>query len=222
MATRLVLIHTSSVLMSMLSDLASKVMPNVKISNILDDSLLPEVIREGGLTTNVSKRIALYVMAAEETGCDAVLNVCSSVGEAYDTAARLVRIPVLKIDEPMARKAAEIGGRIGVLATLKTTLDPTCRLIERCVAEGKKKAQIKRKLSDEAFQALISRDAVTHDRLVSKAIRDLAKTCDVIVLAQGSMARIVPLIRDEIKVPLLSSPELGMQYAAQMLKSKRQ
>lgn len=218
MNKKLTMIHTSAVLMAPLRELASRIMPDVQISNILDDTLLPEVLREGGVTASVARRIALYVMAAETAGCDAVLNVCSSVGEAYDAAAALVRVPVIKIDEAMARKAVQIGGTIGVLATLQTTLDPTCRLIERFAREKGKGITLKRRLSDEAFQALISGDSGKHDRLVSAAIVNLAKTCDSVVLAQGSMARIVPAVKDRVSVPVLSSPESGLRLAAKVLR----
>jgi len=41
----------------------------------------------------------------------------------------MVGIPVVRVDEPMAEKAVQTGTRIGVAATLATTLKPTTELI---------------------------------------------------------------------------------------------
>ncbi|MEI7430796.1 MAG: aspartate/glutamate racemase family protein [Betaproteobacteria bacterium] len=63
-----------------------------------------------------------YVQAAANNGADLIFNQCSSVGEAVDIAARLVSVPVLKIDSAMAQRAIEIGTKIGVVATVQSTM----------------------------------------------------------------------------------------------------
>lgn len=125
MSANVFVIHTSSVSVQELTGLFRELAPEVTVRNIIDDSLLPEVLAHGGVTKGVRKRIAQYVVIAQEAGADVILNQCSSVGEAALEAARLVTIPVVRIDEPMARVACETGGRIGVIATLRTTLGPT-------------------------------------------------------------------------------------------------
>ena len=66
-------------------------------------------------------------MKAAENNCEAVLNACSSVGEVADcvqSAAAYLGMPIVRIDEEMCRDAARKGSRIGVMATLPTTLIP--------------------------------------------------------------------------------------------------
>ena len=66
-----------------MKQLFAEIMPHVRLINIMDDSLLPDVMREQSISSNVTRRMALYVMAAEATGADAVLSLCSSLGRPW-------------------------------------------------------------------------------------------------------------------------------------------
>lgn len=60
-----------------------------------------------------------------------------------------------------------------------------------------------------------------HDRIVREGLLSLMLDVDVIVLAQASMARVVDSLPDEErKVPILSSPKLGIEAARQVLEGK--
>ena len=48
--------------------------------------------------------------------------------------------------------------------------------------------------------------------------RLIAKQVDVIVLAQGSMARLIPQLRQELSIPVLSSLESGVKRVSDVLK----
>src|SRR5437764_11365299 len=127
-------IHTGPVLIEVLKPLLAELLPSTRLVNVMDDGLLTDVRAAGGLTPLLRKRLIYYGAIAERSGADAILNCCSSVGEAaYDLATK-VRIPVVKIDDAMTTAAVEHGSRIAVLATLATTLDPTERLIQRKAA----------------------------------------------------------------------------------------
>ena len=85
----LALIHTSQVFLSvetLMKQMFVEIMPEVRLISILDDSLLPDVLTTMSISNNVTKRLCLYVLAAEAAGVDAVLSLCSSVGPAIDVA----------------------------------------------------------------------------------------------------------------------------------------
>jgi Asp/Glu/hydantoin racemase len=210
-------IHTGPVLVDVLRKLFSEMLPEVRLVNIVDDSLLTDVRSAGALTPAVSRRIVGYGLIAASSGADAVFNCCSSVGEAADVLTKMVDIPVVKIDDRMALRAAELGSRIGVMATVATTLDPTERLILRKAAEGGRQVQTKRYLADSAFDALLAGDADRHDQLVRATVEHAMDENDVVVLAQGSMARLVPLVQGHSSVPVLSSPRLGIEALRERL-----
>ena len=134
-----------------------------------------------------------------------------------ETAAGLVNVPVLRVDQPMAAIAVEKGSRIGILATLSTTLDPTNDLVQRNAAQVGKEVELFPQLCEGAFEALMAGDAETHDKLVGDALKAMSETVDVIVLAQASMARVVeanPSLAE--KLPILASPPIAMEYLSKI------
>jgi Asp/Glu/hydantoin racemase len=215
---RLGLIHTSATLVPIFQQLCKAKLPEVETFNIADDSLIKDVIRRGELTPHTARRVVDHVASAEAAGADYILVTCSSIGRAVETAAGLAGVPVLRVDEPMADKAVQSRRRIGVIATLPTTLEPTADLIQRRAAKAAREVQIVSRLCEGAFDALMAGDGAHHDVLVSGALKQLASQVDVIVLAQASMARVVDgLAPEDRSVPILASPPIAIDYLATIL-----
>ena len=215
-----VLVHTSFVSVQALTDLFRELGPGIEVRHIVDDTLLAEVLANRGVTPAVRRRMRAYYQAAEAAGADLIFNQCSSVGEAADLAARRVRVPVIKVDTAMAEEACRIGTRVGVVATLETTLGPTCRLVESTARRMKQKVKVTRCLVRGAFDILVGGDAAKHNTMVIEAIRGLAEKVDVIVCAQGSMVAILPAL-GETKVPVLTSPRLGVESAVRFIGAQK-
>ena len=212
------LVHTSATLVPMFAELCSKYLPHVKTFNIVDDSLIKNTIACGELTPDTSRRVVNYAGSAQDAGADFILFTCSSIGPAVEAAAALTKVPVLRVDQPMADKAVQTGKRIGVIATLSTTLEPTSDLVKRRAAVAGKEIVLVSKLCEGAFDALMSGDAATHDKKVGDALKQLSTEVDVIVLAQASMARVVDTLSEADKrVPILASPPIAIQYLATIL-----
>jgi Asp/Glu/hydantoin racemase len=211
MPKKLALIHTATVNATTITHLCKEAMPDVEVFNIVDESLLKNTIAEQKLTPTTYRRLAGYLESAEAAGADAILVTCSSIGPAVDTARPLVNVPVLRIDQAMADEAVRKGTRIGVIATLSTTLEPTAALIQASATVQNKPIDLVTYLCTGAFDAVISGDTVTHDRLVTAGLKELMDKVDVIVLAQATMARVVDTLpAEEKRVPILSSPRLGV------------
>lgn len=212
------LIHTSATLVPVFQQLCNQHLPGVQIFNIVDDSLIKNVIKCGELRPDTARRVVNYAASAEAAGADFILYTCSSIGAAVETAATLTKTPVLRVDQPMADKAIQTGNKIGVIATLSTTLNPTTDLVKRRAAVAGKEVQVISKLCEGAFDALMSGDASKHDTMVAAALKELSSQVDVIVLAQASMARVVDSLSEaDKKVPILSSPSIAIQHIATIL-----
>ena len=215
---KLGLIHTSATLVPVFAQLCKEKLPGVETFNIADDSLVKGIMAAGSLTPQIARRVAGYLESAELAGADYILVTCSSIGPAVEAGAKLTGVPVLRVDQPMADKAVATGKKIGVIATLRTTLEPTADLIQRRAAVAGKKITLTSKLCDGAFDALMSGDAATHDAKVAAALKALSKQVDVIVLAQASMARVVDKLAPADKhVPILASPGIAVDYLATVL-----
>jgi Asp/Glu/hydantoin racemase len=217
MAT-IVVVHTGPVTVQPLKDQFKEQLPDVRMINIVDDSLLNDVRSAGHLTPEVTGRLYTYMSNAQAMGADYILNACSSVGEAVDTLRGMIRTPIIKIDETMALEASRIGSRIGVVATVKTTLEPTVRLIRKKAAEAGRDVHVVERVAEEAFEALLAGDGERHDAVLKRTILALADEVDVVVLAQVSMARLVPAL-GATRVPVLSSPQSGVATVKAALSS---
>jgi Asp/Glu/hydantoin racemase len=207
---KVALIHTGFVLVDILTNLFKEIIPDAELIHIVDDSLLREVLKNGKVTKPVINRMINYFKAAEFYNVDCILNVCSSVEEVVDIAREIISTPIIKIDEKMAEEAVKRAKVIGVAATLNTTLNPTCRLIESKANEINRKIDIIRILCPGAFEALVDGDLKKHDEIVLRDINELAKKVDVIVFAQGSMARLVPDLDRSLADKILTSPRSGV------------
>ena len=227
MTQKLVYIHTVASLVGPFNDLSKELLPGVEIFHIADEMLLKVVLAQGGLSPFIFQRVAEHVVAAERLGAAAVQCTCSSISPCVDASRPLVGIPVLKIDEPMVdlalhqalssgHSAAHNGrARIGVAATVPTTLKPTTDLVRARAAALGMDVQVESALCEGAFALLQSGDAAAHDQMVSSTLRGLMQRSDVVILAQASMARVAALIpAEEQTAPILSSPRLAVQRLA--------
>jgi Asp/Glu/hydantoin racemase len=215
---RLGLVHTSATLVPIFAQLCKDKLPGVEVFNIADDSLVKGIREAGSLTAQISRRVAGYLESAELAGADYIMVTCSSIGPAVEAGAKLIGVPVLRVDQPMADQAVATAKKIGVIATLATTLEPTADLIRRRAEKAGKNIEITSRLCEGAFEALMSGDAATHDAKVAAALKELSKQVEVIVLAQASMARVVDTLAAEDKrVPILASPGIAVDYLATVL-----
>lgn len=216
MSKKLGLIHTSATLVPVFAALCKEKLPGVEVFNIADDSLVKGIREAGSLTAQIARRVAGYLESAELAGADYIMVTCSSIGPAVEAGAKLIGVPVLRVDQPMADQAVRTAKRIGVIATLRTTLEPTADLISRRGAVAAKQVEIMAKLAEGAFEALMAGDAAKHDAMVAVALKDLSQKVDVVVLAQASMARVVDtLSAADKRVPILASPGIAVDYLAQ-------
>lgn len=218
MARRIAFIHTVTALIPLVRELCAELVPDADPFNIVDESLLQNTIRAGRLERVTYRRLAAYVMSARDAGAEAIMVTCSSIGPAVEVTRGLVDVPVLRIDEPMADAAVRIGRRIGVAATLSTTLEPTSALLKARAAAAGAEIELVPALAEGSFPAVMAGDTARHDELVRTSLRELGARCDVIVLSQASMARVVDTLASaERPVPILSSPRLGIERLAQVL-----
>lgn len=212
------LVHTSSSLVPVFDQLCKEKNLDVNLVHIEDASLINDVISQGLVSAETANRVLEQIASAEKSAPDCVMVTCSSIGPAVDAAQQKFKTPILRVDQPLADRAVALGSKIGVVATLITTMVPTTELLERSAKKIDKKIELTTELCNEAFTAYANGDYEKHDAAVLDAIKRMAPNVDAIVLAQASMARAVGnLSAEEIGVPILSSPSLAVDYLAKVL-----
>jgi glutamate racemase len=205
-----------------MNQLFVKEFPEITIRNILDDSLVKEVIANGNVISHgVVRRVCSYVVSAELSGADLVVITCSTISVIARVAERLVGIPVMRIDEPMAEFAVKRGNRIKVLATISSTVTPSVQLIEEKSRQKGKELVLDSSLFEMARQFLNEGNPEEHDRVLREEIENVLKKFDLVVLAQASMARVLDTLDAEKRNNVLTSPALAVEYIKKRFLSRR-
>lgn len=184
-----------------------------------DPSILADVREAGYVTAAPAARLVKMYMNAVEEGADAVLNLCSSVGEVADAAqdiAKYTGVPIVRVDEEMCREAVRIGKKIAVMATLPTTMQPTMNTVLRVARELGKHVELRAVLVDGAFGL----DQEQFKARMSEKAGEAADDVDVILFAQGSMAYCEGYIAEKYGKPVLSSPRFGAAALKAALQAK--
>ena len=209
MKAALVYTSTTPELIELVEKEVGAVIPEgTEVVSYQDPSILAEVREAGYVTAPPAARLVGMYMEAVSAGADVILNLCSSVGEVADAAqdiARYTGIPIVRVDEEMCREAVRQGKRIGVMATLPTTLNPTKNTILRVAREMNKHVELVDALVDGAFGL----DQEQFKALMSEYAGKIADKVDVILFAQGSMAYCEEYIHEKYNKVVFSSPRFG-------------
>ena len=211
MNVKVALVYTSTTpeLIELVEREVGAVLPKeTEVISYQDPSILAEVRDAGYVTAPPAARLVGMYMEAVSAGADAILNLCSSVGEVADAAqdiAKYTGIPIVRVDEEMCREAVRQGKRIGVMATLPTTLEPTKNTIKRVARERHGSVELVDALVDGAFGL----DQEQFKELMTQYAGKIADQVDVILFAQGSMAYCEEYIHDKFGKTVLSSPRFG-------------
>ena len=184
--------------------------PDVRLMNLLDDSLSADLARDGKLSEAMTDRFLALGDYAAATGSDAILFTCSAFGPCIEAVARAhAPMPVLKPNEAMIEQAVTMGRKIGLLSTFPPTL-------QSMPPEFPASVQIVPRLAGGALAALDRGDRATHDRLIVEASKSL-RDCDVIALAQFSIASTAPLVADATGKPVVTTPDSAVAKLKKLL-----
>lgn len=205
-------LHTSPVHVATFDALTHQTWPLVSTLHVVDEPMLVQA-RENG-AASVQDRVRMRIEQLIGNGAEVVVCTCSTIGGVAEQAAQ--EVATFRVDRPMAQEAARIAGRIGVLAALESTLEPTRSLLLEEIAASGRTASIELVIAEDAWAHFEAGDTQSYVSRLVDAATDLAERSDVIVLAQASMAPAEPYLQ-QLGVPVLSSPGLAVQHAVQRL-----
>jgi len=188
----------------------ARLWPQASLMNLVDDSLSADLARDGRLTEAMTARFLSLGRYAADTGADAILFTCSAFGPCIEAVARAhAPMPVLKPNAAMIEQAVARGRRIGLLSTFAPTL-------ASMPPEFPKGIELVPKLVPGALAALDRGERAEHDRLVVEASHDL-RDCDLIALAQYSMAPAAALVTAASGCPVLTTPDSAVMKLKELL-----
>lgn len=213
-------IHAASLTIPAIKVYTDKFIPEVTIMHCCDDTIQRDNIAAGpGIIPKRNYyKFAQYAHNLEEAGVDCILLACSTFNYAAELARPMINTPIAQIDRPMMEKAVQTGRKIGLLATLGTTVPSSERLLDIAAGEAGKEIERKTVLCSEAFEEYTKGNVEKHNEILIDAIDKLGKEVDCIVMAQLSMSALAPYLKDT-RVPVYNSGETGLQRVREMLES---
>ena len=212
------IIHAVNLTIRAMQPFLERYIPDIEVMHLCDDTIQRDNIRAGvGVIpkTNYFK-FAQYAHNLQEAGADMILLACSTFNYAAELARPMIDIPIMQIDRPMMELAVCAGTRVGLLATLSTTVPSSERLLRIVAAERKKEVEVITVLREEAFRAIQKGDTDTHNAILLEEIEKLSGKVDSIVLAQLSMSALAPHLT-KTRVPVYDSGTTGFGRIRQML-----
>jgi Asp/Glu/hydantoin racemase len=205
--SRVAFVHTVGTVLDQFRARTKAEFPELDVFHVLNEGLLQDLLR-GKPADGVFERLAEQLHVVEESGADLIVVTCSSTSPGVDVARERLGIPVLKIDDPMARLAVATAHRIGLVCTATSTLEASSKLLRNHAAAQGREIELEPILLSDAYDALLSGDRETHDRIVLAAATELAAKVDLVVLAQASLAPLQVQLAAAVSVPVLASPDL--------------
>ncbi len=189
--------------------------PELKTVNLLDDGIM-SALASLDVDRAVRRLAEMTELAWLEYRASVAVVTCSAVSrEGMRDLRTRSKIPILKIDEPMARRAAAAGRRIGIVATFPATVATTVELLHAAAAVPLETTHV---LAAEALQALLRGEVEEHDRLLLESARQVElEGIDALVLAQVSMARLESQVRAIVRVPVFSSLATSLDEVRSLL-----
>lgn len=201
------IIETGTGTQQKLMETCACVLPEVKAYQIIDDSLLPSIVKAGSLTPAIKQRFLGYYKMADDLHVDAILHSCTLAASLVDYLRQFFATPIVRLDEGMARKAVAVGGKVVVFGSMQLSIDNHSALIRDIASKEGKSINITGHLLHN----------VKDTAATAAEIKAAAVDADVVSLSQPSMDCLVPLI-DGIKACVLSPTQLGFEYLKEMLK----
>jgi aspartate/glutamate racemase len=213
------IIHANNITIRAMQPFIEKYVPEVSVMHLVDDTIQRDNIAAG--VGVIPKRnyfkFAQYAHNLEEAGVDLILLACSTFNFAAELARPMINVPIAQIDRPMMELAVSTGRKIGLLATLNTTVPSSERLLRIAAAEKGKEIEITTVLCEPAFAAISKGDAATHNAILLGEIERLSKSVDCIAMAQLSMSALAPHLTNT-RVPVYNSGDTGFGRVREMLR----
>ncbi len=203
---KLGIIHAALITTRAVQRYLDEFVPEVEVVHYVDDTIqntnfasAPGVIPPKNYTKFVQA-----ALSQQEYGVDLILLACSTFNRAVEYARPMIATPLLQIDRPMMDLAVRQGSRLGLLATVPTTVPASERLLHLAATEAGKTVTVTTRLCSDAFAALKAGQPEKHNDLLLAEIDRLSSEVDAIVLAQLSMSALEPRLT-ATKVPVYNS-----------------
>lgn len=211
---RLGFLHTADVHVATFDALLDDLAPDLQRWHVVEPGLLTAA-RAG---ESVTAPVEAALRRLRQDGAGVIVCTCSTLGEIAESLAPALRLPVVRVDRPMAAAAVASGPRVLLVTALTSTLEPSRALLEdEATAQGRP-LEIAELALTTAWPLFEDGDGDGFVAALAAGVRRrlAQEPADVVVLAQASMAPAADLLGD-LGVPVLASPRAAVAQALALL-----
>jgi Asp/Glu/hydantoin racemase len=211
---RIALIHATALAMAPIEAALDRHWPHARRMNLLDDSLSVDRAVQGELTPAMVQRFIDLAQYTKRAGCDAILFTCSAFGPAIYAAGAAVGLPTLKPNEAMFEMALQSGSadglKLGLIATFEASIPSMSTELRDMAHVRGRTIDLQTCFVPGAMDDLARGKVQSHHQKIAAAAAANLAHCDVIMLAQFSMADAQTVVQAAVKSPVLSSPDCAV------------
>lgn len=193
-----------------------EVFPEAQILHLLDETLIEDFRREGGLSPHSRLKALQMTLTAQEAGMDGILVTCSTLSPSVDDFRPFVRIPIIKIDEPVIEEVVQKADTIGLLATAETVLKSVEPLVMKKALDLGRKISVLRFIKGDVWP-LLQKDPSAFYRAIAEAATQAARECQAVILTQVSIAPGRDYMEEKLRNKIYASPFYAVQTLRKIL-----
>ena len=220
---RIALIHATPLAMEPIASAFARLAPELEFFNLLEDSLSRDQSQAKTISPAMYTRFERLSEYAILNGAKGILFTCSAFGPAIEACAQKHSIPILKPNEAMFEQCLRSAPdqdilKVALVATFEASLAPMKDEFLAMAQAFKREVHLYCIHVKEAMQDLANGEEELHHSKIAKSVSEL-KDCDVIMLAQFSMAHAQKLTQSMTQALVLTSPDCAALSLSQRLTS---
>jgi aspartate/glutamate racemase len=214
-------IHAALISSKSVQPFIDEILPEVTVVHHVDDTIQNTnfACEPGTIPKQNYFKFAAYAHYLEEAGVNLILLACSTFNRAVELARPMINTPMLQIDRPMMDLAVQHGSRVGLLATVPTTVPASERLLKLAASDAGKSVDVKTVLCSQAFEEIKKGNTDKHNAMLLEEIDRLSRNVDAIALAQVSMSALEPALK-KTKVPVYNSGRTAFNKIREILEAQ--
>jgi hypothetical protein len=215
-APRVALISSTRAVFAPMETAFREGFPEAQIFHLLDETLIEDFRREGGLSPHSRRKALQMTLTAQEAGVDGILVTCSTLSPSVDDLRPFLKIPAVKIDEPVIEEVVRKAEKIGLLATAETVLKSVEPLVMKKGREFGRKLSVRPFIKGDVWP-LLEKDPAAFYRAIAKAATEAAQDCQAVILTQVSIAPGREYVEEKVRNKIYASPAYAVQALQKIL-----
>ena len=215
-APRVALVSSTRAVFGPMEAAFREVFPEVQILHLLDETLIEDFRREGGLSPHSRRKALQMALTAQEAGVDGILVTCSTLSPSVDDFRPFLRIPIVKIDEPVIEEVVQKAEKIGLLATAETVLKSVEPLVAKKAMDLGRKISVRPFIKSDVWH-LLQKDPEAFYRAIAEAANKAAQECQAVILTQVSIAPGRDYVEERLRNRVYASPAYAVQALRKIL-----